>query len=367
MNLWFPLALMTAAACFAVLWPLGRSKAGRAAGQESEVYRDQLAEIVRDRDAGLIPADQAEAARVEVARRLLGAAEHEAQPVSVHRPARRVAAVVTLIGLPLIAGVMYARTGTPGQPDMPLAERAQLPATSQSLDNLVQQVEAHLAKNPTDGRGWDVLAPVLFKLGRFDEAVRALRNAIANNSETAARRADLGEALSAAAGGVVTADAKSEFERALVQDKNDVKARYYIALAAEQDGRADDAAEQWRAMLASAPANAPWRPLVQSALSRVGGPEPAKAPALSDDQIDAVKGMNAADQQAMIRGMVDGLAAKLKQDGSDPNSWLRLIRAYIVLGERDKAELALDEARAAVPDAEKLRVVNEGARSLGFN
>jgi cytochrome c-type biogenesis protein CcmH len=152
----------------------------------------------------------------------------------------------------------------------------------------------------------------------------------------------------------------------LIQDKNDVKARYYVALAAEQDGRPDDAAEQWRSMLASAPPNAPWRPLVQNALARVGGTAPA-APVLSEDQIEAAKGMSGADQQKMIRGMVDGLAAKLKQDGSDPVGWLRLIRAYIVLGERDKALLALDEARAAVPDAERLRQVNEGARDLGID
>ena len=168
---------------------------------------------------------------------------------------------------------------------------------------------------------------------------------------------------------MVTGEAKSEFDRALIQDKNDVKARYYVALAAEQDGRPDDAAEQWRALLASAPPDAPWRPLVQSALVRVGGAASAApaVPALSDDQIDAAKGMSETDQQAMIHRMVDGLAAKLKQDGSDPTGWLRLIRAYMVLGERDKALLALDEARAAVPDAERLRQVNEGARDLGIN
>ena len=368
MTLWLVLALMTAAAVFAVLWPLGRSKPAGLSGQESVVYRDQLAEIARDRETGLIPAEQAEAARIEVSRRLLAAADQEQSESAlvVHRGARRLAALVALIALPLVVAGIYGRTGSPLQGDAPLASRAQAPVAGQSLSVLVQQVEAHLEKNPNDGRGWDVLAPVYFKLGRFDDAVRAQRNAIANNPETATRRADLGEALTAAAGGVVTEEANSQFERALIQDKDDAKARYYIALAAEQDGRPADAADQWQAMLGSAPPNAPWRQLVQDSLARVGGASP-KAPALSDDQMDAVKGMSADDQQTMIRGMVEGLAAKLKQDGSDPNGWLRLIRAYIVLGDRTRAELALDEARAAVPNAETLRVVNEGARSLGLN
>ena len=142
---------------------------------------------------------------------------------------------------------------------------------AQSLENLVAQVEQHLEKNPTDGRGWNVLAPVLARLGRFDDAVRAYRNSITYNGESAERRADLGEAIAAAAGGVVTAEAKAEFERALALNADDAKANYFLGLAAEQDGRKADAAAIWRAMLAKAPADAPWRPLVQAALARVGG------------------------------------------------------------------------------------------------
>lgn len=81
------------------------------------------------------------------------------------------------------------------------------------MDKLVAQVETHLEKNPTDGRGWEVLAPVLARIGRYDDAVRAWRNSITYNGESAARRADLGEAIAASSGGVVTAEAKAEFDR----------------------------------------------------------------------------------------------------------------------------------------------------------
>ena len=145
--------------------------------------------------------------------------------------------MIALAGLPLMAAAFYLPLGSPRLPDFPLAERAQAPAASQPLDNLVAQVEAHLEKNPTDGRGWNVLAPVLAKLGRFDDAVRAYRNSITYNGDSASRRADLGEAIAAAAGGVVTSEAKAEFERAIALNADEAKASYFLGLAAEQDGR----------------------------------------------------------------------------------------------------------------------------------
>jgi cytochrome c-type biogenesis protein CcmH len=365
MTLWFVFALMTAAAVFAVLWPLGRGQRLQREGTEATVYKDQLAEIDRDVAAGLIGAPEADAARVEISRRLLAAAEAErTPPASSNVTLRRAVAVIAFVGLPVIAVAFYLPLGSPKLPDFPLVERAQAPAASQSLDNLVAQVEAHLEKNPTDGRGWTVLAPVLAKLGRFDDAIRAFRNAITYGGDNAARRADLGEAIMAAAGGVVTSEAKAEFERGVALDAGDVKASYFLGVAAEQDGRKAEAASIWRAMLAKAPPDAPWRPLVSAALARVG----VTAPALSDDTIAAAKDMNEADRSAMIRGMVDRLATRLKQNGNDVEGWLRLVRAYMVMGDRDKAKSALSDARQAVGnDAERLRQLNEGLKNLGLD
>jgi cytochrome c-type biogenesis protein CcmH len=368
MTLWFVFALMTAFAVFAVLWPLGRGTGPRREGNETTVYKDQLAEIERDVSAGLIGAPEAEAARVEISRRLLAADDAErSQPARVNTKLRRTVAVMAFAGLPLIAVAFYLPLGSPKLPDFPLSERAQAPAASQPLDNLVAQVEAHLQENPTDGRGWNVLAPVLARLGRFDDAVRAYRNSIIYAGDSAARRADLGEAIAAAAGGVVTAEAKTEFERAVALNADDVKSRYFLGLAAEQDGRASEAALIWRTMLAKAPSNAPWRPLVLSALARVGGGGPT-APVLSDDTIAAAKDMTETDRGAMIRGMVDRLATRLKQNGDDVEGWLRLVRAYMVMGDRDKAKGAGADARQAVAnDAERLRQLNEGLKNLGVD
>jgi cytochrome c-type biogenesis protein CcmH len=366
MTLWFVFALMTAAAIFAVLGPLGRGTRPQNDGSETVVYKDQLAEIERDVAAGLIGRSEADAARIEISRRLLAAADHQREPPVVSNiKLRRSAAITALAGLPILAVALYLPLGSPQLGDFPLAQRTRAPDVTQPLDNLVAQVEQHLAKNPTDGRGWSVLAPVLARLGRYDDAVRAYHNSITYNGDSAERRADLGEALAAAAGGVVTSEAKAEFERALALNPDEVKARYFQGLAAEQDGRSAEASSIWGAMLAKAPPDAPWRPLVQAALARVGG---TTAPALSDEAVAAARDMNEADRGTMIRGMVERLASRLKQNGDDVDGWLRLVRAYVVLGDRDKARGALTDARQAVAnDAERLRQLNEGRKNLGLD
>jgi cytochrome c-type biogenesis protein CcmH len=369
MTLWFVFALMTAAAIFAVLLPLGLGVRAPLGGSETAVYKDQLAEIDRDVAAGLIGALEAEAARVEISRRLLAAADQTRDPpMQSSTRLRRSAALLSLVGLPILAVAIYLPLGSPRLGDFPLAQRARAPDPAQPLDALVAQVEHHLEKNPTDARGWNVLAPVLARLGRFDDSARAYRNAIAYGGETADRRADLGEVIAAAAGGVVTAEAKAEFERAQALDANEAKANYFLGLAAEQDGRNADAALIWRALLAKAPGDAPWRPLVEAALMRVGATGVSGAPALSDSAKAAAKDMSDSDRGAMIRGMVERLASRLKQNGDDVEGWLRLVRAYMVMGDRDKAKNALSDARQAVAnDAERLRQLNEGLKNLGLD
>jgi len=366
MDLWFVFALMTAAAVFAVLLPLGFGSGQRSGGSEATVYKDQLAEIERDVSAGLIAPTEAAAARIEIGRRLLAAADQgDGRPLQSSRRSRRGAALLALVGLPVLALAVYLPLGSPRIGDYPLAEREVKPDAKQPLGNLVAQVQKHLEENPADGRGWAVLAPVLVRMGRYDEAVQALHNSIKYNGENAVRRADLGEAIAGAANGVVTAEAKTEFERSVALDPNEPKANYFLGLAAEQDGRKDDAASIWRVMLDKAPPNAPWRSLIQTSLERVTG---VRAPALSDKTVEAANQMSAGDRDAMIHTMVDRLATRLKQNGDDVDGWLRLVRAYLVLGDRDKARSALADARQAVANnAERLKQLNDGVKTLGFD
>jgi cytochrome c-type biogenesis protein CcmH len=258
-------------------------------------------------------------------------------------------------------------------PAQPLAARLAKPPEHRSIQVLVAQVESHLERNPTDGRGWEILAPVYLRMGRYEDAVKARQNALTYNGETSERQAGLGEALVAAAQGIVTAAANKAFARAVELDPHQTKARFYLGLAAEQDGRKADAAKTWRDLLADAPAGVPWAEFVRAALARVdpaaaAAVKPNAAPGPSGAEMAAAAEMSPEQRQTMIRGMVDRLAARLKDDGSDVDGWLRLMRAYMVLGERDKAQSAAADARralAAAPD--KLKRIDEAAKGLGLD
>jgi cytochrome c-type biogenesis protein CcmH len=373
MTLMLLFALMTAAAIFAVLWPLSR-RSSRAGGSDIAVYRDQLNEIDRDRAAGLIAAPEAEAAKVEVSRRLIAAAD--AAAVEKSKPdisplrRRRVAAIAALVLLPAGAVALYLMLGSPQMPGEPLAARMRAPEQNRSIESLIAQVEDRIQKNPTDGRAWEVLAPVYMRLGRFDEAVRAWGHVIDLNGSTAAREANYGEAVVAAANGVVTADAKGAFERALKLDPKDVMARFYMGMAADQDGRRADAEKIWNDLLADAPPGAPWIEVVRHALAQkapAGTPPAANAPGPTPDDVSNAAKLPPEQQMEMIRGMVARLADKLKQDGSDVEGWQRLLRAYLVLGERAKAQAAATDARRALAgDPNKLRSLNEEIKNLGL-
>ena len=155
---------------------------------------------------------------------------------------------------------------------------------------------------------------MLMRIGRYDDAVRAYHNSITYNGDSAGRRADLGEALAGAAGGVVTSEAKAEFERAVALDADEVKARYFLGLAAEQDGRARRRPRCWRAMLEKAPPDAPWRPLAQAALG--SGRRVCRA-GVAGRRDGRRQGHERGRRDTMIHTMVDRLASRLKQNGDD--------------------------------------------------
>jgi cytochrome c-type biogenesis protein CcmH len=375
MALWLLFAAMTAAAIFAVLWPLGRGAAERRSGSDLEVYRDQIAELARDRAVGLIAEPEAQAAHLEISRRLLAAAEPSKAGVAPGRGGtlrRRAAAVAVLAGMPAVAVGLYLNLGSPELPGQPIASRAAAPVQNRGLDTLVAQVEAHLANNPEDGRGWEVVAPVYMRFGRFEDAVKARRNAIRLNGASADREADLGESLMAAANGVVTDDSKAAFERALGLQAKHPKARFFLGIAAQQDGQGDKAVAIWRDMLSDAPPDSPWSGMVRETLARVAGvassgqPAPsAAAPGPTAEDVAAAGQMNAGDRSAMIRGMVERLAERLQREGSDIDGWLRLVRAYTVMGDRGKALAAIADARKALGhDADKLRRLDDLIKEL---
>ena len=245
MLLWILIALLTAAAILAVLLPLSRPPAAdEAADHATRVYRDQLLELERDKQEGRISDSEGEAARAEIARRLIAvdAEAKSVEPAHASPTARRAIALVALIGVPLLSLSLYLALGSPSLPGLPLAARLDDSAAPQDIDTLVAKVEQHLAEQPEDGRGWDVIAPVYLKLGRADDAVRAYRNAIRIVGSTAERQNGLGEAILASEDGIVTDDARKAFQAARDLDPKAPEPRYFLGLAAEQEGKSEEAA-----------------------------------------------------------------------------------------------------------------------------
>jgi cytochrome c-type biogenesis protein CcmH len=364
MGLWIVVALMTVAAVAAIAWPLARRREGVDSHRNDvAVYRDQLAEIERDKASGLIGAAEAEAARVELSRRLLAAADRAqgaGRAGETRERPRRLAAAGALVALPVGAIAFYLAIGSPGLPDEPLSARIAAAHNDNSVQALFTRVEAHIEQHPDDGRGWEVIAPIYMDLGRYDDAVRARANALRLLGATAEREAYYGEALTAAANGVVTAEAKAAFDRAIDRDRRDPTARFYQGLAAEQDGSREDAKRIWRALLAEAPADAPWAAFVRQALARIEGSAASAAAPAPAGPVAGGAGNN-----AMIRGMVERLAARLREDGSDAEGWVRLARSYKVLGEEARLQAAIADARRALAsDAGKLAAFEEGLKNI---
>jgi cytochrome c-type biogenesis protein CcmH len=375
MILWLFFGVMTLAAVWAVCWPLARRRKYIRSGTDVEVYRDQLDEIGRDETAGLIGSVEAEAARVEVSRRLIAAAESAKSASAATAPAaagsyRWATLMAAVVVLPLGASLIYLSLGSPNL--VPVTMNA-----AREIEENIAKVEAHLKSDPADGRGWEVLAPVYLRLGRFDDAAEARRKALELLGPTTTRLDDLGEAIVMASNGVVTPEAKSLFERASVADADDAMSEYYLGLSAKQEGRRDEALKRWTALVSKAREGAPWLPLVKSALARIDEKDPTfvappsnavvSSPSPDASQVAAATQMAPAERHEMIEGMVARLAQRMAENGSDVDGWLRLIRAYSVLGEREKALSAAADARAALAgNSDNLRRIGELAKKLGL-
>lgn len=370
------MAVLTAIASLSILVPLYRRRRGdRSYGREQlSVYRDQLSEVERDLARGLIAEGEAEAARTEISRRILRAGDVAAK--GAHKAgdrARRLAATVAVVAVPVAALGLYLSVGSPGLPDQPVAARMSAPLQQQDIAVLIARVEAHLAANPDDAHGWEMLGPVYLRMGRYGDAAVAFANTLRLLGPTAEREADVGEAIMRANGNVVSPEALAAFERAHALDKAAVRPRFYLAVALDQQGRTGEAIAAWHELLDSAPDDASWAAVARRALARlegtpVAGAGPAVAPrGPSAEDVRAAASMTPEERMAMIGGMVDSLAARLEADPDDAQGWARLIRSYIVLGRTDDANAALATARREFDgDDEKLAIVEAQAQELGL-
>lgn len=368
MTFWIIAAVLTLCACLAVLLPVMRGNAAAVpdASHDVAVYRDQLAELERDIARGVIAPGEAEQARAEIGRRILklaGRPDEGADAGGRHGRAGRIVVTCAVLAIPLASWGLYAATGSPHLPPQPLHARLDASPADSTLDELVARAEAHLAANPSDGRGWDVLAPIYYRMGRFADSQFAYRNAIRLLGATAAREIGLGEALAAEAGGLVTVEAQAAFERALVLEPNNERAQYILAMGMAQEGKTADAAAALTHMLQGLAEDSPWRGAVEQALAGLTAGDAQPDP--DDAEVEAAALMSEEDRTAMIDGMVAGLDQKLRDNPDDPEGWRRLLRSYMVLDRPEQAALALTRALEALGPSEEADELAAYAASLG--
>ena len=369
MLFWILVAILTAAVAAVLLLPLLR---GPVAGTQSdashdvEVYHDQLEELKRDEATGLIGAGEAELARAEVARRLIAASKAEARSgASPTQRRNRLAQAFVIVLLPAIGLCLYLVTGRPELPAQPLAERLANPGNDISI--LIARAENHLARNPDDGAGWDLLAPIYYRSGRMEDAANAFAQAIRVLGPNPDRLDGQAETLIALANGIVTAEARKALEQSLALKADNPRAGYYLALALEQDGRKPEALAAFETLAKQAPADAPWLPLVNRHIAGLGG-EGGHLGNPSAGDMAAAEDMSAGDRQQMIAGMVESLAAKLQDNPDNFEGWMRIIRSYVVLDQRPKAEAALQTALKTFPaDGENGKQLLQLARDLSIS
>ena len=373
MGLWIVLLVMTAVAALILLAPMfvpGR-RAAPVARSEIAVYADQLTEVERDLDRGVIGAAEAAAAKTEISRRILRADERRKTVTA--QPARRtriVAGILILFVVPLVSLGLYLELGSPRLPDEPLAERKATPVDKLSPEELIARLDERLAANPNDVKGWDIAGPIYMRTGRFADAVNAFQSAIRLGGPDVRRETGLGEALTASAQGIVTSDARAAFEVASKIDPHFPLPKMYLALALSQDGRLQESADAWKAILASAEGHEPWVAAarkelagVEAKLAEANG-QPAPPQPSDPPQAEAAPDPAA---QTMIQSMVARLAERLDRQGGTAEEWGRLIKSDLVLGRTDDAKAAYDKAKSAlVGDAAATAQLDAIAVQLGL-
>lgn len=366
MMLWVIFAVLALATAALLVTPLlrrARDPLARSAF-DLQVYRQQLTELERDQERGVLQPDQAEAARTEVHRRILSAETQEAASAGKSRLQLPLALLLGL-GLPLIAGLIYFRLGSPELPGRPFAARQSDPAFRMTA--LLEQLAARLEAQP-DGEGYRRLAQGYMTLQRYPEAVDAFKQAKALGISDPVMDSTWGEAVVMGQSGMVGPEARHLFLQALSADRQNPQARFYIGLGYAQIGEFRKAVAIWRDLEKDSAGDAPWLPALRQHIdeaAKQGGFDSASvqpaAPEIPTSGPDsaagaAVAGMAPDQRAATIRSMVDGLAAKLKDKPDDFDGWMRLALSYRVLNEPAKAKDAAAHAIKLKPQAVEPRL-----------
>lgn len=407
MTFWIICGALTAMVTLAIALPLlrGRAAAEPAAAFDLRVYRDQLREVDRDLERGIIGPGDAERLRTEIGRKVLDADRRLEQAAPEDRAPHLLWA--GLILLALIAGsvALYTREGQPGAPDLPLAARfaaaqnaydsrpsqaeaeraegmiAPPPAIrpDPQLVDLIDKLRAAVAKRPDDIQGLTLLARNEARLGNLDAAMTAQTHLIEvmGDNVTSDALAEMAGLMIQRAGGLITPEAEALMAQALQKDANNPQARYMVGLLQAQNGRPDRTFPIWANLLAQYP-DAPWAASIRASIDDLAwlagqpdyiapAPQGADMPGPDAEAVAATANMSDEDRQQMITGMVAQLENRLAEEGGTPQEWARLISSLSVLGQTDHARDIWAEAQGRFGDDEQaIAPIRAAARQAGI-
>ena len=397
---WGIAGFLTLICVILIIWPLLRQREVLETNVDYnlKVYKDQLSEVDKDFQLGRVDSTELDAIKTEIQRRMLTEnveANQQNQPKKLAPTTYIIFTLVASFLVPSAAIGIYANFGSPGHPDIPLSERADLPTPKiaakttvqkkkpneehAGIDDMITNLQAKLEVNPNDLQNWELLGRTLLIRKQYEEASTSLRQAVSIFPSNLELRATYAEALVLAAQGRISREALKQFKLVSKSIPKDPRVRYYLGLADYQQEKIEPALRTWTTLLNETPQNAPWRKMLISRIDRaskdlgIKTSEPkqklaanqkpktpsrnAAKPSIlkegfqgpTQEDIRAARTLSKNDRQEMINNMVEGLAEKLKDNPNDLNGWLRLSRSYKVLGKLEKSREALKTAANLAP------------------
>lgn len=348
-------ALLVLASVALIVWPFmrrGRRPAGADFSRQqlnATIYRDQLAELERDRAEGaLSEADYAQAS-AELQRRLLEDTATEQTVAGAARPASRMLPLVLALALPVAAIAGYLGLGTPAAIDAP----AQQHVSQADIEKMVGDLAARLEKEPGNTQGWLMLARSYKAMGRLPEALRAFEKAETLVETDADLLLAYADTLASSVGSF---DAKSSalIDKALQIDPSHPLGLWMRGTVYYNAKRYDKALIDWEKLLALLPPESEDARVISANVAEVRSLL-GKPPAATREKVGAGKTAAA----ATIKGRVE-IAAQLagKIDKGDmlmvvvrPADGSRMPVAVLrVAATKFPFEFSLDDSLAMSPD-----------------
>ena len=359
--IWGIFVLLTLLAISFVLYPLLLSRSSILTRRDAvpAILADQMQEIERDMERGLISEHEGQAAKLEIKKRIVAAVRSSERKVaSAACTGGKIPLVIAAVLAPLFATGYYLTMGSPQVPSMAFAARAEERAQNNDVAILANQLRERLESDPAGGpsEGWMLLGQTYQRMGRAGDAVEAFEVVAKREDATSATFSMLAEAVAVANDGLVVPQAKMAIDRALELDPSNPAATYFESLYLLQREEARQAYDLLVSRLNQEDDYVPWMETYAAQINRIAaaadlpvvdlpsGPTSQPGPSAAD--VAAASELSDADRAEFIRSMVSRVAERLKDDPEDLDGWMRLANAYTVLQEHDRAIEAYRKAEA---------------------